>query len=279
MFRRSLSHVAIVAAVSVASEAQVTLSFSSPQMGQQLVPGSSVHWRIMCVDSGDNLGLAGISVDMVHDPSNQATFDLAPASSWPGRMNCFSRPDGISNAGPDGTGTGYGGIPVGPAGAKDLLEIGGMQNTFGFQGSVMGHDHTISAEPDTDRGIGQQGGGQLVAEGDFTVPSVEGVYRFNLQNGMANVFRSFGGSGQSSSVTPAEIVYGNVLWFYVGNCCTQDFNGDGDVNTDADIEAFFACVAGNCCPTCASADYNCDGDVGTDPDIESFFRVLAGGPC
>jgi hypothetical protein len=32
-------------------------------------------------------------------------------------------------------------------------------------------------------------------------------------------------------------------------------------------------------PACGSADFNGDGDIGTDADIESFFRVLAGGPC
>jgi uncharacterized repeat protein (TIGR01451 family) len=64
-------------------------------------------------------------------------------------------------------------------------------------------------------------------------------------------------------------------------CGTADFDGDGDTGTDADIEAFFACLAGNCCATCFSggADFNGDGDTGTDADIESFFRVLAGGPC
>jgi hypothetical protein len=61
--------------------------------------------------------------------------------------------------------------------------------------------------------------------------------------------------------------------------CSADFNFDGDSGTDQDIEAFFACLAGNCCPTCASADFNGDGDTGTDQDIESFFRVLAGGAC
>jgi hypothetical protein len=60
---------------------------------------------------------------------------------------------------------------------------------------------------------------------------------------------------------------------------TADFNGDGDLGTDADIEAFFACLGGNCCAACGSADFNGDGDVGTDADIESFFRVLAGGSC
>ena len=66
----------------------------------------------------------------------------------------------------------------------------------------------------------------------------------------------------------------------VGQCtCSADFNNDGDVGTDADIEAYFACLAGSCCVSCGSADFNGDGDVGTDADIESFFRVLSGGAC
>jgi hypothetical protein len=62
-------------------------------------------------------------------------------------------------------------------------------------------------------------------------------------------------------------------------CGTADFDGNGDTGTDADIEAFFACLAGNCCATCGSADFNADGDSGTDADIEAFFRVMAGGTC
>jgi hypothetical protein len=63
-------------------------------------------------------------------------------------------------------------------------------------------------------------------------------------------------------------------------CCLNDYNGDGDLGTDADIEAFFACLGGNCCPTCPpDADFNCDGDIGTDGDIEAFFRILGGGDC
>ena len=64
-------------------------------------------------------------------------------------------------------------------------------------------------------------------------------------------------------------------------CGTADFDGDGDSGTDADIEAFFACLAGNCCGACwhLGADFNADGDAGTDADIEAFFRVLAGGDC
>jgi uncharacterized repeat protein (TIGR01451 family) len=64
-------------------------------------------------------------------------------------------------------------------------------------------------------------------------------------------------------------------------CGTADFDGDGDVGTDADIEAFFSCLAGNCCDTChpGGADFDGDGDSGTDADIEAFFRVLSGGNC
>jgi hypothetical protein len=64
-------------------------------------------------------------------------------------------------------------------------------------------------------------------------------------------------------------------------CGSADFNCDGDVGTDADIESFFRCLAGNCpgAPCPSSADFNADGDVGTDADIEAFFRVLAGGSC
>jgi hypothetical protein len=32
-------------------------------------------------------------------------------------------------------------------------------------------------------------------------------------------------------------------------------------------------------PHCGSADFNGDGDIGTDADIEAFFRVLGGGHC
>jgi hypothetical protein len=69
-------------------------------------------------------------------------------------------------------------------------------------------------------------------------------------------------------------------------CGDADFDCDGDAGTDADISAFFACVAGSCppapCPNSLSshgADFDGDGDIATDADIEAFFRVLAGGHC
>ena len=62
-------------------------------------------------------------------------------------------------------------------------------------------------------------------------------------------------------------------------CASLDFDGDGDEGTDADIEAFFASIAGSACDLCDTIDFDGDGDEGTDADIEAFFRVIAGGPC
>jgi 6-phosphogluconolactonase (cycloisomerase 2 family) len=79
-------------------------------------------------------------------------------------------------------------------------------------------------------------------------------------------------------IAPSDVV----AWAGIPSACgTGDFDGDGDTGTDADIEAFFACLAGNCCATCWSggADFDGDGDTATDADIEAFFRVLAGGNC
>jgi len=65
-------------------------------------------------------------------------------------------------------------------------------------------------------------------------------------------------------------------------CDSVDFDCDGDVGTDLDIQAFFDCLGGGPCPPPAcrnDADFDNDGDTGTDLDIEAFFRVLGGGGC
>jgi hypothetical protein len=88
---------------------------------------------------------------------------------------------------------------------------------------------------------------------------------------------SVGGVNKPNSGLGQLVITGTVN----RGCGFADFNCDGDVATDADIEAFFACLAGNCPPfPCMNgADFNGDGDVATDADIEAFFRVLAGGSC
>jgi hypothetical protein len=86
------------------------------------------------------------------------------------------------------------------------------------------------------------------------------------------------GDATAGANTGAVFIYGPAC----GPVCgSADYDCDGDVGTDADIESFFHCLAGNCPPSpcTSSADFNGDGDVGTDADIEAFFRVLAGGNC
>jgi hypothetical protein len=82
------------------------------------------------------------------------------------------------------------------------------------------------------------------------------------------------------SVGEAPALAAVVEGSFVG-CGSRDFDGDGDSATDADIAAFLACLAGDCCASCdpLGADFDNDGDGATDADIEAFFRVLAGGPC
>jgi alpha-tubulin suppressor-like RCC1 family protein len=97
------------------------------------------------------------------------------------------------------------------------------------------------------------------------VPSPRAGYKFASISGDAN------GEFALATLVPAA----------GSHCGSADFNCDGDLGTDADIEAFFACLAGSCpaAPCAGSADFNGDGDLGTDSDIEAFFRVLGGGTC
>ncbi len=115
-----------------------------------------------------------------------------------------------------------------------------------------------------------QGTGQDASGGDRTI----GIENADGSLAYSTPSASHSGEGQLVTFVAPPSVCGPV-------CGTADFDGDGDTGTDADIEAFFSCLAGNCCATCWSlgADFNADGDVGTDADIEAFFRVLAGNPC
>jgi len=131
--------------------------------------------------------------------------------------------------------------------------------------------------------------GELVAGGWLTFPDRQALVAIwtsgswaplvvpSPENENASV-RSMRATSGGGLLLAVQLGYSSVYQWTPAN---SDFNGDGDFGTDADIEAFFACLAGNCCPACfpGGADFNSDGDTGTDADIESFFRVLAGGNC
>ncbi len=137
-----------------------------------------------------------------------------------------------------------------PAGIPVFIDGRAIQTPRVYQ-SLVGFHHQISAQP------------------TFTL------------NGIEHDFQHWS-SGQPATFDYISPAGGDTLTaIYSGVCGTSDFNCDGDVGTDADIEAFFACLSGSCPPPpCAnSADFNGDGDVGTDQDIEAFFRVLSGLPC
>jgi hypothetical protein len=82
-------------------------------------------------------------------------------------------------------------------------------------------------------------------------------------------------------IRPNYPIQAGIFEVRLGECGSADFDCNGDIGTDADIEAFFACLAGLCPgpPCSSSADFDGDGDSGTDADIEAFFRILAGNPC
>ena len=163
------------------STGTVTLALLSPRAGQWVQPGEEIAWSITAsVSQGDNAGLALVCVDLVQDAANPQLFDLPPAAGPESQMEGFRPPDGIANPASGGAVSGYFGTPMGSAGASNLVQIGGAQNTFGEAGDTMGQNFTV------DDGIGQAGP-QLIASGLFYAPSTAGIYTFRLENGFANV--------------------------------------------------------------------------------------------
>jgi hypothetical protein len=173
-----------------------------------------------------------------------------------------------------GNTTGAAGVGIG---VRDIPDHPILANVNTFLGGTSNHRPTSTAF--TSHGVrvaAWQDGKTLVAV-STTRPN-----RADL--GFVPYSTDVSSAGWNAS-TDGAILMANALRYVMGQtgptCGTADFDGDGDVGTDADIEAFFSCLAGNCCPTCfpGGADFDGDGDTGTDADIEAFFRVLAGGDC
>ncbi len=92
---------------------------------------------------------------------------------------------------------------------------------------------------------------------------------------------AFDGTSQGLLLTSGEAILGAT---FIRRCAAgagrPTSTAMEKLGLTCDIEAFFACLSGTCSPApCTStADFNADGDVGTDADIDAFFRVLGAGP-
>jgi hypothetical protein len=182
--------------VAAFADGTVSLTLSSSSNGQTVSPGASIQWTVTAtVSTGDNQGLALISVDLLQDDANPELLDLPQADSPPTEMLGFARPGGITNP------AGYGGTHVGTPGELDLAQIGGGQNTFGEAGPP-----GVGQDVDVDTGVGQGLSGQVICTGSFNAPSAEGTYHFFIDNAVANVLETVQTRPLPSPVAPATVV-------------------------------------------------------------------------
>ena len=279
MYRNLPLLVLVLAAVCpVLADGTVTLGLTSSKTDLTVAPGTTIDWTITAEVSntppGQNAGLALLHVDLRQDPANPANLDIPPADGVPTTMTNFSRPAGISNPGEDGHDTGYIGVQRGPAGAMNLVQIGGAQNTLGTAGVVMG------TSADVVSAIGH-GGAVILAQGSFTAPEAAGTYVFGLYEAAALVLDEVNPPPAQSPVSEATIAYATQTFsFHVGQ--RGDVNCDGSVNS-FDIDAFVQALTD---PAGHAASYpGCDyklADVGEDGtvnafDIDPFVELLTRG--
>ena len=262
-----------------ASAQTVNVTLSSPQNGQTVAAGATVNWTIaFTVSGGDNAGLALLSADLTQAGTNPGTLNIPYASGVPAPMTNFSRPAGISNPGEGGNTTGYVGVQRGDAGERNLIQIGGGQNTFGQIAAGGGVGQNATVVP----GRGQSGSVTL-ASGSFQAPAAPGAYTFALANVVANVLEQVNAPPNFSPVVAATVNVTNSLSFTVGGG-----GMDGDMNCDGvisvgDIAGFVLALtnpAGYAAqfPSCNinNADIN-DDTVISVGDIGPFVALLTGG--
>ncbi len=277
-----------------AAQPTATITLASPQAGQSVSPGATVQWAIsVSLSAGNNAGLALFSADLVQATTNPAFIDLpaAAASSDDGvPMQYFSRPLGISNPGNAAPNFGYLGSQRSPAGQtyKNLIQIGGGQNTFGAAGPA-----GIGQYFDVFAGVGQSGA-QTIATGSFAAPATAGTYVLRLENMRVNALIERRPPPQFSPVEEATIAGTSTTFisFGVVTGTRGDSNCDGTVNFN-DIDYFVAALVGEpswislyqaqhggAAPPCPFSvnDVNEDSQVDFD-DIGTFVDCLVASGC
>jgi hypothetical protein len=248
---------AIWFSVAASAVPTVTFSLASSRAGTVVPPGSLVDWNIsFVVSSGDNQGAALACIDFVQSAGNPAALDLPVASGVPTGMTNFSRPAGICNPGEGGNPTGYIGSQRGTAGARNLVQIGGAQNTFGqafAAGAGVGESANVIA------GVGQVGS-QALASGSFAAPSACGNYTFSITNAIANVLVARNNPPAISPVTQATATL-SAGSFSV----TVARPGDLDLDSDVDLDDLATLLANF--GTTGGADWS-HGDVTGDSNVD-----------
>jgi hypothetical protein len=250
----------------------VTLTLNSPQDGQVVASGATIEWSIVfSVSPGDNEGLALLAVDLLQGAENPALLDLPPADGVPAEMANFSRPDGICNPGETDPVTGYIGAQRGPAGAMNLIQIGGAQNTFG---EAMPPGSGVGESADVIGGVGQ-GTPLVLASGTFEAPGACGTYTYSLASAVANVLEELNPPPAFSPVIEAttDLTAGSIS-FVITLLGDLDFDNDVDLTDLAQLLSNYGMTEG---ATYEDGDLDGDGDV----DLTDLAGLLAnyGGSC
>ena len=292
MFRFGVILILAALSVSPASAQSVTVTFSlaSSQNGRTVSPGTAIDWAISAsVPTSGNAGLSVICVDLVQASGDPTFIDLPPAGGVPSGMANFSRPLGISNPGEGGATTGYIGVQRGPTGQgyKNLVQIGGGQNTFG---TVLPSEYGVGQSATVVAGVGQSGTPQVIASGSFQAPGLPGTYTIQLENAVANVLDNVSPAPVPPAYWPvssADVnVSGATFSFTVVGTVLGDLNCDGVLNT-ADIPHFVEAILdsaiyaadhdGSPYPPCQRSHADLNGDTREDGlDIQSFVDALLG---
>ncbi|MGE3180078.1 MAG: hypothetical protein AB7N71_00470 [Phycisphaerae bacterium] len=280
--RKGFVHAAIMSMAAVSAHAaDVTVELVSTQAGQTVSPGTTIDWTIQfAVSAGDNAGLALLVTDLVQDAGNPQLVDIPAGVGVPAGMENFSRPLGISNPGEGGSNTGYIGVQRGTAGARNLVQIGGGQNTFG---QATGPGTGVAENANVVGGVGQSGNVVLVTS-SFPAPAAEGTYTFSLSMPIANVLDQLNAPPAFSPVSQATVdSSAGSFSFTVGTAqLLGDMNCDGTVSV-SDIGGFVLALtdpAGYAAqfPACDinNADVNGDMNISVS-DIGPFVNLLTGG--
>lgn len=174
--------------------------------------------------------------------------------------------------------SGFAGTPLGEVGSKNLVQIGGAQNTFGAAGNMgMGHDCAV------DLSVGQ-GVPLMIAEGSFMMPPAAGTYVFSLQNALANVLDVVDPPPSPPASWPIssagiDLITSSFTVIVPYNLAPSDFDEDGDVD-QSDFGHWQSCFTGPARPYpvgCDDADLDGDGDI--DHDDLSRFDLCKSGPA